>query len=343
MFPTKYRGKHLRALLKAFKPGGGGHSAESSMHFGGSRLHSFASIPSFSAGSRKSSAKFLRDEGAALSTQIAAGSMSTSAATQHTGLDRSQLSFLNVMHLGARAEHGGPHQKKLSWSNMQLPMPLHLHDMPVVGAGVDGLSLNLSLDHDQSPLLMPCTLYSNPNFSANLIRGPFPTGTNMHDVTVRTGSGHNEADDDDDYEGGSVVINSTASDITAVAQRSLEAQSTMNGSVALCNSMPELTRVGTAVLCQPGGRPKGALALGEGDEDDGDAQKHVNNSVSFGVQQRRAHHRHKSSNYSRLLDVRVDDWCAPCPVLILWLMHALKTPRCSWRMRSRPLHVPTRP
>lgn len=45
--------------------------------------------------------------------------------------------------------------------------------------------------------------------------------------------------------------------------------------------------------------------IGEGGEEEASKKLH---SVSFDMAKTRAHHRHKSSNYSRLLDYRVDEW-----------------------------------
>lgn len=51
----------------------------------------------------------------------------------------------------------------------------------------------------------------------------------------------------------------------------------------------------------------GSRAGPVGESGDEDASKKLH-SVSFDMAKTRAHHRHKSSNYSRLLDYRVDEW-----------------------------------
>ena len=98
---------------------------------------------------------------------------------------------------------------------------------------------------------------------------------------------------------GSVVINEAAACASVLRASSLSTSS---------SDADAPTAESDAATGARAGEP-----VGEADEGREEGEKKMNNSVSFRVQQqaeKRAHHRHKSSNYSRLLDVRVDDWCA---------------------------------
>ena len=57
-------------------------------------------------------------------------------------------------------------------------------------------------------------------------------------------------------------------------------------------------------------------AIAEGEEKRGKSTSTSErpSGVSFSPETKRNLHRHKSSNYSRLLDFRLDDWCAPAKV-----------------------------
>ena len=67
--------------------------------------------------------------------------------------------------------------------------------------------------------------------------------------------------------------------------------------------------------------PEGG-AVAEGNEQDRDSTSATparTSGVSFGPEPKRNLHRHKSSNYSRLLDFRLDDWCGTDTVGFLCL------------------------
>lgn len=85
------------------------------------------------------------------------------------------------------------------------------------------------------------------------------------------------------------IASAVIPDVPIQPERSSIGSSKSGGSVASCP-----------------GRP-----IGEGGEEELSKKFH---SVSFDMAKTRAHHRHKSSNYSRLLDYRVDEWFETLPV-----------------------------
>eukprot|EP00892_Ulva_mutabilis_P002379 jgi/Ulvmu1/12141/UM085_0005.1 len=136
-------------------------------------------------------------------------------------------------------------------------------------------------------------------------------------ATSCEGRGQDQAEEDNSSlrGDGSVVIHDSLSQpeggspqgIHAAARSSFESIDAMHDSVVV-HDMPALMTEDADLQSRGcAGQP-----IGEGGEEDAAKKLH---SVSFDVAKMRAHHRHKSSNYSRLLDYRVDEWSgAACQV-----------------------------
>jgi hypothetical protein len=355
---SAFRGKHLRALLRAFKQGGG-YSTDGSVHTRHSDLmfrsvatshgHSLTSLDSFvdshhHGGSKASDSDRMepaihRDIERFVGGGDGAGTRSPvglPVSTTGRRLDRSQLSFL-------RANKGRPqstkHEKHLSWSDMQYCDPRSLDQLP------SSLPLSLSLREpltmvpDGSLVDIPRFL-NNPSFHAE----PLPllqcsqNGCNVGSCASssrdQSQAMQSRAVEDDDGESGSVIIHDGLSLDTSVgapamgdaSQALLESSSTASTLVKVPSSSADAASRDRVVT-----NPTSSWTSSDVREDAGQRRgpvaeayepialpsavafqdpKKPSNSVSFQVQGGKNLHRHKSSNYSRVLDIRVDDWCA---------------------------------
>ena len=325
------RGKHLRALLKAFRSGGALNSFEGSMHarpsdaYGGRSPSIFSNMSSFNGAAYERSSRAssvnrpLSEAGtAAVAPEELIAAAPELHATSSTR-DRSQLSIISSMRPaggeGASSVQGLPvrigHQQQMSWGDVPDVASLGLYPSSDVGTSI-ALSLRDRISSDL--LTAEPSMISNSSFrhvaahratrdtdgsyqgsALASTHAPVDTGclqTHLLD-TVNT-----DGLDINSY--GSVVINESAACASILRASSLL---TSSSAADAPTAEPVAAAMGTRA-----GEP-----VGEADEGREEGEKKMNNSVSFRVQQqaeKSAHHRHKSSNYSRLLDVRVDDWCA---------------------------------
>ena len=339
--PRLCRGKHLRALLKAFRQGtctsveGSVHARPSdisSRHTHVGRVHSVASVSSFddnasTRGSFREVEELAPDPALAAAAAAAVASYGP-AARRGSGrrLDRSQLSLLS--HNALSAPPGAvPAPAKHSWSDMQCPEPLQLARSAggELGEMPSGLPLNLSLQ-DVPPAPM-CGLWSLTGAA------PAPPGSSAASHG-ESGSVIVHADTDSAASldaSGSVIIHEDHDQVSlnpvSTGGSSLPDLMRLESAPSLSARSP-LSQLAAHATPQAPRGDGGAGPVGEGAEGgpgkgerDGGGEgvswapgSKKTSSVRFRTQPRGTLHRHKSSNYSHLLDVRVDDWCAAAPV-----------------------------
>jgi hypothetical protein len=320
------RGKHLRALLRAFKQGSG-YSTDGSIlarqsdlifqSCATSRIHSVTSVDSYGSSLHPGASKATEEN--TMEPTAPSGTSAPRLSVAGFCLDRSQLSFVRA---GKEAQQQSPrHNKHLSWSDLPVVERSALEQLPA------DVPLSLSLHAPLATELYDSFVHENPSFELEKAT-PQSAPESDSDSSSREQS---RGADDDDGEDGSVIINEGpsldlfGSGTTDVARASLEAASTGEPLVQHTSSTSDGTS--RAIAAPPsscvGADTRDAAGNGPGPVAEGEEpnalpaaaappeSKKMGNSVSFQVQNHKGLHRHKSSNYSQVLDARVDDWCAP--------------------------------
>lgn len=359
-------GKHLRALLKAFKTGGDAAADDAPLSVSPSRAHSYASASG-------SQATTYRDGKSLSITRVSGASLAAAlrpppAPEAYSGRDQSSLAYLAALQRGA-APPGNPlaitpglgASARSEWASLgdvtcaeraaaddappgRAPAECVLVNNPSYVPVPHGIPASAPERSAPSPLPQhpegteegACSSCGSSGVvngsregrrSATASRGG-PSRGRGDGSTARTEGGRTwgAGASSSDGTGGSVIINEALS---------YPAESPSNGdfndldtlanflskSFALEHPSAEANHIRSADAAgenegsdgqQRPRRTAGAPGpVGEADEgDDGSKPSASNPSVKFGQTPLRVHHRHKSSNYSRLLDVRVDEWYA---------------------------------